>query len=422
MPSEVGQELKRTVGPFGAVALALGIVIGAGMFSLPGLVYAESGGWAVLAWVLDGVLILPLLVIFSSLGRRFPGAGGVTEFISNAFPSLKPGCAYILIGAFALGLPAIALTGAGYIASFFGLDGRSDSAWIISGIAGGFLLPVTGLAWKGASLSGYVQNVVVTLLVVCLAVVAILAIPGWGSIDFSVGNPTWPGVWNGMALAIFAYTGWEMLACISEEFEHPERDFPMAVALSFAIVLLLYVGIALAVQAYVEPGNSSLVTAPFLAVIEAIIGDHALSRTLFTILTAVVISANLNGAVWAASRSIFDVGRDGWTPRWMALHVLESATPRRALLFLSVIFIVVLLLYAVEALSLTDLLRTAGQNFFVLYLIAVAAFLKLETAAHRKAFGAITLLICLVFGGVFGWGLLYSAVLFCLPYLVRRSS
>ena len=71
------QALKKTIGLYGAVSLALGIVLGAGMLSLPGLVYRESGGWAVFAWLLDAALVVPLLFVFAALGRRFPSAGGV---------------------------------------------------------------------------------------------------------------------------------------------------------------------------------------------------------------------------------------------------------------------------------------------------------------------------------------------------------
>ena len=49
--------LQKSVGLFGAVALALGIVVGAGMLTLPGLVFQETGGWAAFAWLLDAALL-----------------------------------------------------------------------------------------------------------------------------------------------------------------------------------------------------------------------------------------------------------------------------------------------------------------------------------------------------------------------------
>ena len=153
--------LQKTIGLYGAVALALGIVIGAGMLSLPGLVYREAGGWAVWAWVLDALLVLPLLFVFALLGRRFPSAGGVAGFVGAAFPGLKVGCSYLLVGTFSLGLPAIALTGAGYVASSFGVTVAESGLWPITAIAAAIVAGVLGMAWLGGKFAGAVQNIVV---------------------------------------------------------------------------------------------------------------------------------------------------------------------------------------------------------------------------------------------------------------------
>lgn len=51
----------------GAVALALGVVIGAGLLVLPGLAYQDVGPAAVYAWAMNGLIVLPLLVVFGYL-------------------------------------------------------------------------------------------------------------------------------------------------------------------------------------------------------------------------------------------------------------------------------------------------------------------------------------------------------------------
>lgn len=415
--------LKKTIGLYGAVTLALGIVIGAGMLSLPGLVYRETGGWAVWAWVLDGLLVLPLLFVFALLGRRFPSAGGVAGFVGAAFPGLKVGCSYLLVGTFSLGLPAIALTGAGYVASSFGVTEAENGLWPITAIAAAIVVGVLGMAWLGGKFAGTVQNIVVTLLVGCLAFVALSSMPYWETIDFTVGDPTWLTVWSGMGLAFFAYTGWEMLAFTAEEFKNPRRDFPLAVAISFVAVLALYLGAALAVQALVPLDDPRAITAPLLAVIEITIGNGVAAAALAAIVLAIIVT-NLNGAAWAASRLIFDIGRSGWAPKKLALHRLEgdAATPRPAIFCLGLLLGAALLVFGVGWLDLSDLLRLAGQNFFLLYTLSIVAYLKIESRPMARVFGLVTLAVCLVFAGVFGWGLLYALGLFALPYAVRTAA
>ncbi len=413
--------LNKTIGLYGAVSLALGIVIGAGMLSLPGLVYQQSGGWAVYAWLFNGVLVLPLLFVFAVLGRRFPNAGGVAGFIGQAFPRLRPGSAYLLVGTFSLGLPGIALTGAEYAAGgFASATDREPEHWLAAGIAAILLGLVIGAAWLGARVAGGIQNVVVAVLVLSLAAVALACVPGWADVDFSVGNPTWVGVWSGMGLAFFAYTGWEMLSFMTEEFKNPRRDFPLAVSISFAVVMALYLGTALAVQAYVEYGDRTLEAAPFLIILKRVLLDGPGTGVAVAVLVVVIVVANLNGAVWAASRLIFDIARSGWAPRGLALHRVAGPgnTPRAAIAALSVLFALVLCLHGGGLLTLSDLLRVAGQNFFLLYVLAIAAFIKVERHPGARLFGIAAFAICVAFAGVFGWALLCAAALFGLPYLV----
>lgn len=414
--------LNRTIGLYGAVTLAVGIVVGAGMLALPGLVYRAAEGWAVASWLLDGLLVLPLLVVFADLARRFPSAGGVAGFVGAAFPRLRIGCSYLLVGTFSLGLPAIALTGGNYLAGGLGVAPESLPLAGV-GFGAGILLVALGLTWSGARAAGSVQNVVVTLLVAGLAVVALLAVVHWERIDFAAGDPTLLGVWSGMALAFFAFTGWEMLAFTAEEFKNPRRDFPLAVAISFVVVLALYVGAALAVQALVELDHPLLASAPLLVVLE-----RGLSASTTPLLVAAVVLAiilvNLNGACWAASRLVFDVGRQGWAPRRLGLERLSgaAATPRAAVLGLAVLLFAVLVLAGLGRVGLDDMLRLAGQNFFLLYTLAVVAYLRLSESLAARVFGATALLICLLFMQIFGWGLLYAAALFALPYLVRAAT
>jgi len=72
--------------------------------------------------------------------------------------------------------------------------------------------------------------------------------------------------------------------------------------------------------------------------------------------------------------------------------------------------------------TLSDLLRVAGQNFFILYTLSVAAYLHLSTSVRAKLFGMATLAICVVFAGIFTWGLAIAVAMFAAPYAVRFAS
>ena len=52
----------------------------------------------------------------------------------------------------------------------------------------------------------------------------------------------------------------------------------------------------------------------------------------------------------------------------------------------------------------------------------IVAYLKIESRPMARVFGLVSLAVCLVFAGVFGWGLLYALGLFALPYAARTAA
>ena len=178
----------------------------------------------------------------------------------------------------------------------------------------------------------------------------------------------------------------------------------------------------LAVQAVLSVDDPRLASAPFLAVIEGVVGGAGAAYALVAIVVAIIVT-NLNGAIWAASRLLYDIGRSGWAPAGLQLQRLEgtAATPRRAIAALALLFAMALGIFGTGALDLADLLRIAGQNFFLLYMLSIIAYLKIEPRLSRRIFAVAALVVCTLFAGVFGWGLLYAAALFALPYLPRGA-
>lgn len=414
--------LEKAIGPVGAITLAIGMVIGAGTLALPGVVFVRSGDWASMAWLLTALLVLPLLAIFAWLGRHYPSAGGIAGFVGEAYPRLRASGGYLLLGTFALGIPAIALTGGSYVATSLW---PAPGPWHISAIAALLLALALSFAWRGAKFAGRLQSLLVAALVGGLAVLAAFGFASDAAIaptnvnwrDIPVGT-----IWSGMTLCFFAYTGWEMLAFTAEEFRNPRRDFPLAVAVSFVVVVAIYVGASLAVQASVAIDDPRLSGAPFVAVLDSLMAHQVGSYVLLaTVVTLIVV--NLNAAVWAASRLMFDLGCAGTLPGNWGLDRLAgpgNTTPRTAILAVGAIFLAVLLLAGANLVSLNMLLSLAGQNFFVLYVLATVAFLKLHRSTGGKLYGAIALAISLVFMSGWGFGLVYAAALLSLPLLQRR--
>lgn len=77
----------RRLSPVGAVAIIVGIVIGAGIFKTPSMVAGVTGdaGWMIVAWILGGVISLAGALCYAELATTYPHAGGDYHFLGRAF-------------------------------------------------------------------------------------------------------------------------------------------------------------------------------------------------------------------------------------------------------------------------------------------------------------------------------------------------
>src|SRR5688572_9286537 len=78
---------KPAVSVVDAIALTIGIVIGAGIFRTPSLVAANASSESVvlLAWVVGGLISFAGALVYAELASTFPHAGGDYHFLTRAF-------------------------------------------------------------------------------------------------------------------------------------------------------------------------------------------------------------------------------------------------------------------------------------------------------------------------------------------------
>lgn len=420
--AEVGEaRLERHLRLPGAVALAITIVVGSGALVLPGIAYQEVGDAAIYAWVLAAIVTVPLLAIFAWLGGHHPGAGGVAGFVQAAFGRhLAAGVEVILLGTFGLGIPAIALTGGNYLAALPGFG--AVPSWLS---AIGLLVAAGAVTATGLRLSTRVQ--------IALALALSAGLVAVGVAGVVAGSPATPlpapelgtiaTAFGAVGVVFFAFTGWEMVAFTTEEYANPSRDFPRVVAISFVLVVGMYLLLASSVQLQLSPTEPATVSAPVQAVV-AEVATPALAWSV-SFLGVVIIAANLIGATWAASRLVMSSSREGLLPRALGHVSTRGGTPRVAVLACTAGFSVVALASRAELLSLGELLEVAGQNFFILYLMAGMAYVRLLPGKHR-IFGTVVTLILAGIALTFGVAqLAYVAALLCLGVglsVLRRRS
>lgn len=408
-------ELARTLTVPQAVALAISIVIGAGLMVLPGLTYRMSGRAAFYTWIIDAALVAPLLAIYASLGARYPTAGGIAGFVQAAFGRRMAGATEVLVlGTFTLGIPGIAITGGRYVTYWLGGAGA-----VVLGAACALLVLALAVNYPGARISGRTQQLLSFSLVVVLAAVAAAALSGPGpSVAASVAPvDQWTAAIVSVGSVFVAYTGWEMLSFTAEEYRNPAH-IPITVAASFVIITTLYLGIALAIQRNLEPTDPRLAKAPIAALVTEVTGRSG--GSIVAAIAVVIIAANLIGSLWAASRLVFSSAREGLLPQTLRRVDSRSHVPRGALLSVTVAFLVVTLLTIWGWIPFESLFKLSGQNYFILYGLGVASYLRLARKPGQRAFGCACMVLVIATTGTFGVSVLYPAALMVVGFALTQ--
>ena len=403
---------SHRMGLVAATAMSVTIVVGAGLLTLPGLSYAQAGRLGHLPWLLMSVLMLPLLAVFAFFARRHPSAGGVVGYIRLSLgPRLGAASEAIVIGTSSLGLPAIALIGATYLQQT--LPGLPVAVTAIGMVTIGLLFGMFGLRVSGAVQTAIATLIVLGLLGLCAGYWLHAPSDTGPDVFPPAGNGVLPmdallGVLSALPLVLFAYTGWEITAFLAEDMRDPARNLPRSIWASFVIVTLLYVFVAWTV-ASAATADDGWRFAPIARLADSWLGVAGLRLT--GIIATLLILANVTGAFLSTSRALFSAGRDGLLPRALA-HVDQRGQPVRAMLTGWLLYVVVILVTQTSGLGVETLLQLAGQNFFVLYLLAAMGYTRLQQRTGPRLLGLVAILLVLAMMTLFSLpGILYCGAL-----------
>jgi len=404
--------LKKHLTITHAVALVVGMVVGAGYLIIPGLAYRTAGAVALWAWLANGLVVLPLLVIFARIGAAHPSAEGLSGYFGLAFGTHACHAIQTLVLAtFILAMPAIAIVGGQY-ACFV----MSWPAPAMFGVATIFFFAAGAANVQGIVISSRIQNGLAFTLFAILLLVAGASLYYGAHPGLSDPSNALPSLGNLMengpvlGTVFFAFIGWEMLSFASEEFRNPKRDFPLALFISYVLVMVLYVSVALAIQWNLADTDPLLTSSPISALLQKIFGRG------FAVglgaLAVVIVFANINGATLAVSRLVYASARSGLLPRKLATLNPQSQVPSGAIVGITGCFILMVGLVAFGFTSQAFLFRVAGKTFLLVYLLSALAYLKLSKSTLESVLGGGAILICLTVASTYGADVVFPLFVF----------
>lgn len=322
--------LQRRLHRIDALALALGTVIGIGVFRNTGVVLRGAGGFggATLLWLVSGMLVLGGAVLYADLSSRVPEAGGPYAYVRVAFGGP---------GAFAYGWMNAGVAIPARQASTAAITGELLSAWIpvsprILALTVYLLLAVIHLF--GVRAGAIAQRIFTAgkLLTVMLVVVLAIALGamGTGGTGAPAGHEAVPAVSFGLALSAvwYTYLGWQDVVLLAEELHQPQRDLPVVLIGTVLLTMVLFTGLHVAVFWGLGGGAEAYDTLPALHVASRMLG--AFGDSLLRVLMVASLIGVTAGGLLVRPRIGMALARDGLGPAPLT-RVSRVGTPYVAL-------------------------------------------------------------------------------------------
>lgn len=268
--SEENGGLARTLSARALVALGIGAIIGAGLFSITGLAAGENAGPAVtISFVIAALACAFAGLCYAEFASMIPIAGSAYTY---SYATMGEFIAWIigwdLVLEYAVGAATVSISWSRYLVKLLeDIDvhlptsltmSPFDSVTVNGVVEHGMLnLPavviivlMSLLLVKGTKESAKVNAVIVFLKV---SIVLIFIILGWGFINSenytpyipentgAFGHFGWSGIIRAAGIIFFAYIGFDAVSTAAQEAKNPKRDMPIGILLSLAICTVLYI-------------------------------------------------------------------------------------------------------------------------------------------------------------------------------------
>jgi len=339
-PSEIVRPAAAVAGPApslkpGAIGFVDALVIGLAATSPAYSLAAILGPVVALVGIYaPGTLLasfVPMLLIASAfyyLNKVDQDCGTTFSWVTRAMgPTFGwiGGWAITLTGVLVIG--SLAEVGVRFGLLTFGLDDLADNQPLVMAGAVALIVLMTWLCVLGTEASARLQNVLIFAQVGALLVFAVVALVVVANGDAAAGAPTLSVAWlnpfgaggaaltGGLLLGVFAYWGWESAVNLSEETADPESAPGKAAVLSTFILLLTYVGVAIALVAVA--GTDFLTdNAGEEEAIFGLLATQVLGGWDWVVLLAVTTSAiaSTQTTIIPASRTALSMARRGAVP------------------------------------------------------------------------------------------------------------
>lgn len=375
--------------------IALGGVIGAGLFVGSGVLMNSAGPAAIISFLITGILVVLVMRMLGEMAVALPVVGSFYEYTRLAWGErvalgelfgFLTGWMYWYFWVIVVAIEAVA---GALLVQFWLPDVPS---WIIS-FAVIVLLTLTNMISVRAygEFEFWFASIKVAAITVFLFLATLYVLGLWPNTSLSFANlyqhggfaPNgWGVVLTGAVAATGFYFGAEIVTIAAAESAEPERAVAKATNSVITRVLLFYVGSVFLVLTIIPWNAAEQIKNPYVSALSAV-GIPAAAQIMNAIVLTAVLSA-LNSGLYASSRMLFALTKRGDAPQGLA-KVNRRGVPVRAILFGTLFgYVAVIMSYVSPDTVFAFLVNSYGTVAIFVYIFIAISELRLRRKLERE--------------------------------------
>ena len=396
----IHRKRNKSLGLAELIAIALGGMVGGGIFTILGISVSMIGNLTPLAIIIGGLIASLAAYSYVKLGLYYRDEGATYSFYKKTYPNSHfsaSAIGWFIIFGYISTLALYAYTFSSYAISSTDF---ADNVWIRKAIAIGVIGIFTLINIWSVNGMGKIEDLMVYTKLIILTIISFVLMQH-GTTDFGT-------FFNNMALdaensnvlsilivasiTFVAYEGFQLVINAVNEMTNPEKNTPRAIYSAISLAILIYVVISLGAL-FAIPTEEIIKNKEYALAAGA---GNALGKlgTNLVILGAILATSSaISGTVFGSSRQMSVIAKDGYFPNWLAIR--KNNIPQNAIIGMAIMASVLILIGGLEL-----ILEFGSITFLLVSLLMAVANYKIRDKTNSSKFLTALSIAGLGIGGV----------------------
>ena len=382
------------------VAIALGGMVGGGIFTILGISVSMIGMLTPIAIVLGGIIASLAAYSYVKLGLYYRDEGATYSFFKKTYPNshfAASAIGWFIIFGYISTLALYAYTFSSYSISstYF-----AENIWIRKSIAIGVITVFTLINVWSVNGMGKIEDLMVYTKLILLTIVSVVLIQN-GTTDFETfidkltldaKDSSVLSILIVASITFVAYEGFQLVVNAVNEMGNPEKNIPRAIYSAIGLAILIYVVISIGAL-FAIPTEEIIKNKEYALAAGA---GNAIGRvgTNLVILGAILATSSaISGTVFGSSRQMAVIAKDGYFPNWLSIR--KNTLPINAIIGMAIMASILILIGGLE------LILEFGSITFLLvsFLMAIANY-KIRDKTNSSRLLTLLSIVGLGVGGI----------------------